>query len=254
MIIARVGDRVLTLEQIKQELPSGIEDSLKSQAADEYIRRWVDEELILTEAYNRRIDEENWVARALEKYRRTILIARMLDREVMADSLVGDSDVEKYYLDHDSEFQRTEDEVLVSYFVTSEEQVAKRARTQWVRGASFTEVLNNEGSLWGDDSVIVTKGELGSLEDRVFRLGEGVVTQVERAGENWVVFRVIQHYRAGTVRDLSEVAREIRARLLAMRKKEARDSFLERLHAKYQVEVDEEALKRDLSPSPGGKK
>jgi hypothetical protein len=254
MIIARVGDRVLTLEQIKQELPSGIEDSLKNQAADEYIRRWVDEELILTEAYNRRIDEENWVARTMEKYRRTILIARMLDQEVMADSLVGDSDVEKYYLDHESEFKRTEDEVLVSYFVTSEELVAKRARTQWVRGASFTEVLNNEGSLWGDDSVTVTKGELGSLEDRVFRLGEGVVTQVERAGENWVVFRVIQHYQAGTVRDLSEVAREIRARLLAMRNKEARDSFLERLHAKYQVEVDEEALKRDLSPSPGGKK
>ena len=253
-MIARVGDRILTLEQVKQELPSGIEDSLKSQAAEEYIRRWVEEELILTEAYNRRINTESWVTRALEKYRRTILIAWMLDQEVVADSLVGDSDVEKYYLDHESEFKRTEDEVLVSYLVTSEEPVAKRARTQLVKGVSFSEILDNEGSLWGDDSVTVTKGELGSLEDRVFRLGEGVVTQVERAGDNWVVFRVIQHYRAGTVRDLSEVAREIRARLLAMRKREARDSFLERLHAKYQVEVDEEVLKKELSSSQGGKK
>jgi hypothetical protein len=245
---------VLTLAQLKQELPSGIEDSLKNQAAEEYVRRWVEDELILTEAYNKRIDEESWVARALDKYRRTILIARVLDQEVEVDSLVGDSDVEKYYIDHESEFKRPEDEVLVSYLVTSEEPVAKRARAQWVKGATFSEILDTEGSLWGDDSVTVTKGELGSLEDRVFRLGEGVITPVDRAGDNWVVFRVIQHYQAGTVRDLSEVAREIRARLLAMKKKEARDSFIEQLQNKYQVEVDEDALKQEFSSSQGGKK
>jgi hypothetical protein len=252
--VARVGDRVLTLEQVKRELPSGIEDSLKSQAAQEFARQWVDEELILVEAHHRQVDDEDWVARAVEKYRRNVLISRVLDQEVMADSLVADSDIQKYYQEHESEFNRSSDEVLVSYLVTPEEQVARRARAAWAKGTGFAEILQSEGSLWGDDSVTVTMGELGSLEDQVFRLGKEAISPVERAGENWVVFRVIQHYRAGSVRDLSEVAREIRARLLAIRKKESRDSFLDQLHSRYLVELNEEVLKREMGPSQGGKK
>jgi hypothetical protein len=241
-VVARVGNRQLTWERVRQEIPLGLPDSLKAKAAKAFVNHWVEEELLLLEAHNRQVDEESWVARAVEQYRRQVLISRLLDWEVAVDTMLTREEVEGYYRDHLGEFARPEDEVLMGYLVTGDRAIANRARSNWISGSTLAEILSVEVNIWGEDSIVVSRSELGALETMLHGMTEGSVSRVEPTGDNWTVFRVYRHFLAGSVRELGEVKQEIRARLLAELRREVRGRFLETLRNKYPVEVSSELV------------
>ncbi|KPL07276.1 hypothetical protein AMJ86_04865 [bacterium SM23_57] len=252
VVVARVGGRILTQERMRQEIPQSLADSLKELAAEEFVHRWVEEELLLLEAHHQHLEEDSWVDRAVEAYRRKVLISRLLDQEVLTDTLVTSSVIEDYYQDHQSEFIRSDEEVLMGYFVSEDRDGAHSARTAWVNGADFSEIMAGEINLWGEDSVVVSRGELGALEDKIFGMGVGAVTGEEPLGERWAVFKVYRRYPAGSVRDLPEVTNEVRARLIAIYRQEALARYLEGLRSRYPVEVNEDLLSGGSDTSQGG--
>lgn len=252
VVVARVGGRVLTQERMRQEIPQSLADSLKELAAEEFVRRWVEEELLLLEAHHQHLEEDSWVDRSVEAYRRKILISRLLDQDVLTDTLVTSSMIGRYYQEHQSEFLRSDEEVLMGYLVSEDRDGAKDARSAWVSGVVFAEILADEINLWGEDSVVVSRGELGELEDKIFRMSAGAVTGEESLGERWAVFKVYQRYAAGSIRELSEVTDEIRARLMAIYRQEALARYLEGLRSRYPVEVNEELLSGGSDTSQGG--
>jgi hypothetical protein len=250
--VARVGDRVLTMPRLEQEIPAGLTDSMRVEVANAVITHWIEEELLLMEAYRMGLDEDSRVARAVESYRRKLLIARLLDEEALVDSLVTKEMIESYYSEHQSEFKRGSEEVLLAYIAALEKSKVDEARRKWVRGTSFNELLQEELTLWGEDSVLVAQGELGDLNQMVFGMDAGETSETVSVGDNWAVFRVRGHFRAGSIRELSEVAPEIRARLLSENRQEARAVFLEKLKSKYPVIINEELLVQKTGGSNGG--
>ncbi len=250
--VARVGNRVLTMTHMEQEIPLGLTDSMRVEVARAIVTHWIEEELLLMEAYRLGLDEDSRVARSVESFRRKVLIARLLDQEALVDSMVTKEAMEGYYRKHQSEFIRGSEEVLLAYLVTSEKSVANEARTKWVRGTAFEELMQGDLSLWGEDSVLVTRGELGDLDKMVFEMADGETSEVVSVGDNWALFRVRGHYRSGSIRELSEVAPEIRGRLLSENRRETRAAFMETLKAKYPVVINEELLIREVSDSDGG--
>ena len=250
--VARVGDRVLMMTHLEQEIPLGLTDSMRVEVARAIVMHWTEEELLLMEAYRLGLDEDSRVARAVESYRRKLLIARLLDEEALVDSLVTKEMSEAYYREHRSEFVRGSEEVSLAYVVTLEKSNADEARTKWMQGASFEELMQEDLSLWGEDSVLVIRGELGDLDELVFGMAAGETSEAVSVGDNWAVFCVRGHYRAGSIRELSEVAPEIRARLLSENRQETRAAFLEKLKAKYPVVINEELLVQETGGSNGG--
>lgn len=250
--VARVGDRVLTMPRLEQEIPAGLTDSMRIEVANAVITHWVEEELLLMEAYRLGLDEDSRVARAAESYRRKLLIARLLDEEALVDSMVTKEMIEAYYREHRSEFKRGSEEVLLAYIAALEKSKVDEARGKWVQGSSFVDLMQEELNLWGEDSVLVARGELGDLNKMVFGMDAGETSDAVSVGDNWAVFRVRGHYRAGSIRELSEVAPEIRARLLSENRQESRAVFLEKLKAKYPVVINEELLVQETGGSNGG--
>jgi hypothetical protein len=250
-VVARVGGRVLTLQRVRQEVPTDLPDSLKASAREAFVNQWVEEELLLLEAHNRKIEEDSWVERALDTYRRKVMISRLLDIESIVDSVVGDSLVAAYYQSHRSEFALPEDAVLMAYLVSSDKDEAHRARLEWAEGTAISELLPGEMNLWGEDSIVVTKDELESLGDMIFRMRDGSLSDVQPLGDHWAIFKMYRHYEAGSIKDLPDAASEIRARLLAISRKQAQDRFLERLRSKYPVEVNDDLLSNGLRQTQG---
>jgi hypothetical protein len=250
-VVARVGGRVLTLERVRQEVPADLSDSLKASAMDAFVNQWVEEELLLLEAHNRKIEEDSWVERALETYRRKVMISRLLDIETTVDTLVSDSSIARYYRNHESEFARFKDEVLMAYLVSTDKDEASRARLEWAEGASVSELVPGEMNLWGEDSILVTKDELESLGNMVFQMSDGAMSDVQPLGDHWAIFKMYRHYQAGSIKELSDVAGDIRARLLATSRKQAQDRFLEQLRSKYPVEVNDNLLLNGLRHTQG---
>jgi hypothetical protein len=225
---------------------------MRTEVARAIVTHWIEEELLLMEAYRLGLDEDSRTARAVESYRRKLLIARLLDEEARADSMVTNQEVEAYYHEHRSEFVRRSEEVLLAYFVTPEKSTANEARKKWVQGGVLEELMQENFDMWGEDSVLVTRGELEDLDQMVFGMAVGETSEVMAVGDNWVVFRVRGHYRAGSSREFSEVAPEIRARMLSENRQETRVAFLEELRAKYPVVINEELLVQKTGGSNGG--
>lgn len=250
--VARVGDRVLTMPRLEQEIPVGLTDSMRIEVANAIITHWIEEELLLMEAYRLGLDEDSRVARAVESYRRKLLIARLLDEEALVDSQVTGEMIEAYYREHKSEFKRGSEELLLAYIAAIEKSKVDEARSKWVKGTSFNELLQEDLGLWGEDSVLVARGELGELDKRVFGMDTGETSEAVSVGDNWAVFRIRGHFRKGSIRELSEVAPEVRARLLSEKRQETRVAFLEKLKSKYPVVINEELLVQETGGSNGG--
>lgn len=250
-VVARVGGRELTLARVMQEIPSDAADSVKALASQTFVNRWVEEELLLLEARHRKIDEDSRVESAVETYRRKLLISRLLDLAATEDSLVMDADVATYYGDHRSEFVRSDSEVMMAYLVGADREAVRTARAAWIEGAQFADLLASEMTVWGDDSIMVSRGELESMGNMIFGMGEGALSEVQSLGDRWAVFKVYRRYGAGSARELPEVAAEIRARLLVTRQNQARNRFLDGLRSKYPVEVHEDLLPKGSNDSQG---
>jgi len=253
-VVARVGGRELTLARVMQEMPSDAADSVKTLAAENFVNQWIEDELLLSEARRRKIDEDNRVERAVEAYRRKLLISWVLELETRDDSLVTNQDVSSFYREHRSEFVRPDAQVLMAYLVSTDREAIRDARTAWTEGAAVMDVLAGESNLWGEDSILVSQSELQSLGNMIFGMGEGAMTEVQPLGGNWAVFKVYQRYAAGSSRELPEVAAEIRSRLLVIRQNQARNRFLDELRNKYPVEMHEDLLRSGSRGSQGEKK
>lgn len=250
-VVARVGGRELTLARVMQEIPSDASDSVKALASKAFVDRWVEDELLLLEARHRKIDGDGWVENAVEAYRRKLLISRLLDLAAAQDSLATDADIMAYYREHQSEFVRPDAEVLMAYLVSTDREAIRAARAAWMESAAFADLLAGEINLWGEDSILVSRGELESLGNMIFGVGEGSLTEVQPLGNRWVVFKVYHRFGAGSARELPEVAAEIRSRLLVIKQHQARDRFLDELRNKYPVEVHEDLLSSGLKDSQG---
>jgi len=104
--IARVGARVLTVEELSKNVPDYLDATDSALWADDYIKKWVQRELLLLKAEENLKGNEKDVSRELEEYRNSLIVFRYkneLIRQKM-DTIVKNSDIQKYYSEHRESF------------------------------------------------------------------------------------------------------------------------------------------------------
>lgn len=106
-LIAEVGNRKLFLSEVTAFIPNNMEREDSTVMADEYVRKWIRQELVLQKAEeNLSMDLKN-VTRELEEYRNSLIIFRYKN-ELMAqrmDTTVVNSEILEYYLEHTDNFK-----------------------------------------------------------------------------------------------------------------------------------------------------
>lgn len=168
-----------------------------------------------------------------EEYRTTLrnnlLTQEVVRKEVGSRVNVDNEDVKKYYEEHKSEFNRPEQvylgEILISTDGKSDAELPaleKRANDLLNRvrkGEDFAEMARH----YSDGSTAKQGGELGMfeagqlakpIEDLVFKLNRGEMTNVIRTKSGFEFFYVEQHYQAG-LQPLDKVQNEINQKLFA---------------------------------------
>jgi len=227
-VVARVGDRMLTLSDFKRyiERNSGtdlaqITPEVASALLDQYV-----EEVVLSEyagthgvevgaekiAAAVRTDAGATVLEKRDEMRRQKLISD-LSAEVPAAT---DEDVQKYYAEHPAEF-KSDEEVHVRQILLHDEALANQIAAKLKAGGSFEE-LSAANSLApnakkGGDIGYVSRGELPKrFEDEIFSLQPGGVSNVIQTDNSFHIFKVDEKRPAGTI-DLQTAAPVIRERL-----------------------------------------
>ena len=155
------------------------------------------------------------------------LTQEVVRREVASHINIPNDEVKQYYDAHPQEFTRPEQVVLSEIFLSTEgkspeeiEAVQKKAedlRNRVMKGDDFNEIAKrySEGSTAKDGGDLGTfkQSELDQkLEEVVFKLDKGQITDVIQAKTGFEILKVENHYKAG-LQPQDKVENEIMNRL-----------------------------------------
>ncbi|MCQ2228504.1 MAG: hypothetical protein MJZ13_02015 [Bacteroidales bacterium] len=97
--IASVGEAVFTRSELIAAFPSSISSVDSAIIADEIVRRWVNQQVMLQKAELNLSDEEIDIENAIEEYRRALIVERYQQKVVdqKFNPEISDADIERYY-------------------------------------------------------------------------------------------------------------------------------------------------------------
>ncbi len=104
--IAKVGDKVLTMEELSKDMPNYLDQADSTLWADDYIKKWVERQLLLLKAEENLSDQMKDVSKELEEYRNSLIVFRYKNELVKQkmDTTVKDADIENYFAQHRESF------------------------------------------------------------------------------------------------------------------------------------------------------
>ena len=248
--VARIEDRTLTMQDIRTQFDS-TRPPTEAQI-QQFLRRWIADELLYREAVRRGFDQTPTVQRRLEELRRQTVIQDLLQSEIYdAPAMAPDeADIQRYYEQNQESFVLAEQVVLVSFVVFGDRPKATEFRNAVLRGTPWSEAIQSPdhgGAIRGrTDSVYFTESRL--LPRELWRVATTIAPRSPSfpvsTEDGFFVVNVWSVQRPGSPADLAYVRNEITNRLTVERRQRAYRSLVENLRSRYAVDIY-------LSPSFG---
>jgi peptidyl-prolyl cis-trans isomerase SurA len=183
--------------------------------------------------------------------RNQLLTQEVIRREVGSRIIIDHEEIQKYYDAHKQEFQRPEQVYLREIFVSTDgkndpeipelEKKAQKLVERVKNGEDFGELAKR----YSDGTTAKSGGELGvfergqlakDIEDKVFKLNKGQMTEVIRTKTGFLFLRVEQRFEAG-LQPLEKVENEIMNRLYSQKMEPALRKYLRTLREESYVVV-----------------
>ena len=245
-ILASFNGQTITLgefDQLWEEVPEEYKLQLdKSMLLDQLIS----EKLLMQEAKNMGLEEDNVVLEQIKKMTEQILVQVLIEREILDKVNINDQEVSEYYEQNKESFTEKEQVYLYNILLETEEE-AQDILEQLKAGGDFSEIAKEKSTgpsaAQGGDLGYLTKGTIiPEIEEVVFALEVEELSEVVKSDYGFHILKITEK-KPETVRTLEEVKEEIIQTLLPAKQKEAFDNLLEELKGKAEIEINEEALK-----------
>ena len=245
-ILASFSGQTITLgefDQLWEEVPEEYKLQLdKSMLLDQMIS----EKLLIQEAKNMGLEEDNDVLEQIKKMTEQILVQVLIEREILDKVNINDQEVSEYYEQNKESFTEKEQVYLYNILLETEEE-AQDVLEQLKAGGDFSEIAKEKSTgpsaAQGGDLGYLTKGTIiPEIEEVVFTLEVEELSEVVKSDYGFHILKITEK-KPETVRTLEEVKEEIIQTLLPVKQKDAFDNLLEELKGKAEIEINEEALK-----------
>ena len=242
--VARIDNRILTMQDIRAQFDSTSQPS--EAQVQQFLRRWVADELLYREAVRRGLHQTPDVTRRADELRRQLVIQTLLEDEIYSSTVgdIGAEEIAGYYEDHRAEFTLSERMVLVSHALFEERNRATSFRNLILRNnASWNDALADSAALTAlisrTDSVYHTEASFWPRE--LWRVAttirQGSPSFPIGTNDGYYVVYVWKAFTPGMPADLRSVEPDIRNRLTVERRQRAYRSLVENLRSRYAVET-----------------
>lgn len=275
--VAVVNGEAITLDEFQEAL-DGVRSAGKGFFVDkeranslkrDLLERLIDTRLLLQEANRKRIVVDPKVAEAsldlarqeyppggleeellkkgktVESFLRetgsSLLLRKLLQREVVDRIAVSREEMEKYYREHGDQFRKPE-EVRVRQIVTRTEEEAENLRKMIMRGASFEELARKHSlgpeAKEGGDLGYFPRGRMPpAIEEACFKLWSSHVSRVASSPYGFHLFELIDRRPAREL-SLEEARPEIERKLVDEKTREAETYYIRSLREKASIQRD----------------
>ncbi len=209
-----------------------------------------------------------------ENVRGNIITQQVIGREVGGRIQITQEEARTYYEQHKAQFEKPEQvrlsEILVStqapnpgandegastdaQLVAQAEQKARDLLAQIRGGAAFEEVAqkNSEGptAAQGGDLGLFQRGVLApELEETIFAMKAGDVSEVTRTRQGFILLKVTEHHPAGAP-PLKEIESQIMERVYYTKMQPALRAYLTRLREEAYIDIQEGYVDSGASPN-----
>ncbi len=234
LVLAQVGTATLTLADLRESFPIEFEQVIRRQQYLDFIKRWIDDEVIYQHAEKVGFAKDSVVARKLAKLSRKLVIEEFLARENGTDAFEPDEmTMNQYYEMHKEDFRRNVTEFKIAHLRVRSAKQASELRAKINRG-DFLEIA-------AANSLDPTPEAYASI---AFKKLDGIPTCLTQAIPNTPVnavtlpidcpdgvylVKVLEKQEPGTYIPFADTKEEIRSLLVIGRK----DKITEARIAKY---------------------
>lgn len=242
-VIARVGKATLTLENLKNSIPSEYSDQITRDQNINYVKQWIDRELLFQEAVDQKIDRDPVIKERLMKMKMDLLSAEMLDRysmKIQADS-ISDSVVNHYYKLNLNQFIRQKDYVkYMDIAIDDSKRAWEIYRT--VTKENFVNLASQFSKTPTFDSnnipYTLTENIPVELRQAITSSEINTISTPIKTSNGYHIIKVMEKLGKGGTCSLFEVRKEIIDQLVTINQKVLIDKVLADLRAKNRVDFN----------------
>ena len=247
-MIARVGKAVLTVEDFNNSIPPEYSDQLTLEQNINYVKQWIDTELLFQEAMRKKIDREPQIRNRLEKMKKDLLAAEMMSRNSSVEkaSPIDEKAIHAYFELNKDNFIREHD--VAKYL----EIVVTDSRTAWYISKNAT--TDNFLTLAAEYSQQPYPESINvpyiALDDVQPEIRQAIIaTSVDatstpvKSDLGYHIIRVIDKLDKGGICKEDEVWEDIVNQLTANFQKEKVEQLISDLRLKTNVEFNSDLIK-----------
>ena len=209
--IASVGNSYLTLTELERLIPtnSPIEEKVR------IINDWVNQELLLQEATQRRLHETIILQRQIKQTRKDLLIAALIDSEFGEKEIrIKQADIDQYYETHKDLYVRSEPEIHARHILISSLRDAIALRTALREGAEFNDLAHGHSEDLdtyhvGGDLGLFNKSTEPILWMACMSLELNTVSAPIQTDYGYHLIEVLAKYEEGSLQKINEIQEKI---------------------------------------------
>jgi len=242
-VVARVGDAVLTVDDIFRSIPPEYRERITREQNVNYVKQWIDTELLYQEALKRKMRREKPIRERLARMERDLLSAEMLSRAQLAaaDLNISDTMIQEYYDQNRETLTRQSDVVRLLHMALDKQALAQSLKSQ-ATPANFATLAAQHSTQSPDDPLNAPYVEIDELPPamqgpvRAARVGSvvGPIT----IDSTFHLLCVVDRQSAGSTATLDEVREMIADRLASHVQKREIERLIEELRLKTNVTYD----------------
>jgi peptidyl-prolyl cis-trans isomerase C len=238
--IVRVGERVLTKDNLENLMPDGDGASFSLEEKSLSIRKWIELEVLYQEALSRGLNNDPRVSSMIEKLEKEFLADHLIFLELRERIRVSEEEVEEYFNLRRREYTY---EYRVSHILVNTIEEAGEIK-ELLKKKSFVWAANHHSvdpmARRGGDLGYLTKGNMiPEFESVIFDMRPGEVSDIVQSDFGYHILKLIGTREAQVKVALDEVRGRIISTLVMEKRRKAYSEFYESLMRSADIEFFE---------------
>lgn len=248
--LARVNDRVITLEEFNQEmeeLPTYLKPMMvTSGARKEFLQNVINREILLQQGRKKGLDKDKEILAKTERFRKGLIIEALLVQLLKGKDEVTDEEVEAYYQENKEKFLVGE-RVRVRHILVKTLLEANEIKKRLNQGEDFIALAKrysiSPSRKRGGDLGYIERGKVGpEFEKAAFALKEpGELSGIVKTSFGHHIIR-LEDRKEPYQRTLPQAKEEIKSFLQEKKRGEIITAYLEELREEAEIVIHEELL------------
>ncbi|MBO6793376.1 MAG: hypothetical protein JJ895_05665 [Balneolaceae bacterium] len=244
--LAKVGSSVLTFSEAKANIPTYLFNQDSISAYEKYREEWIQNQILLQEAYRLRVHREPKVLDRLANIREDY-IAKAAQEYIIAELgnelTVTDEEARSYYQENRDSFVLEERYVRFRHIRAATLEDAQDAREDLMRGIEWEIIANNftinpdlairESERFWPESVALNDYQI--LNRYLQLIGLSEISAIEQIGDEYHFVQLLEERVAGDHPDLEWLIDQIKDWLILEKKRIAFNTYVKNLYLQAQA-------------------